>query len=372
MRDNKALGLILTEEHSHSLGALCDTRTTSSIPFGARYRLIDFMLTNMVYAGIWDVGVFTRNKYESLMNHLGNGSDWELSRKHGGLTLLPPFVSDSGTAAYRGEVEALITYKNYITDAYARYVVIADADIVGKVDIDDVISKHSESGANITVVCQKATTKSELGNNATVFSLCGDKVVEVTIGARFKGECQKYMGIMVIEKATLLTYLEELSARNLYSIPRDLLQAGCKLMTINAVEISGCVKIENLDDYYKTSMKLLDYEYRNSIFSAKEPVLTRVRDEVPVRYGADAVVKNSLVADGAVIEGTVENSIIFRKVKVNKGAVVKNCILMEGCQVDINTQLSYVIADRRCYIGGDRIITGLENYPVVLAKESIV
>ena len=375
MRENKAMGIITYGGENRRMGALIDQRTVGSIPFGGRYRLIDFILSSMVHAGIWDVGVITRNKYESLMNHLGNGRDWDLARMTGGLTLLPPFVDNAGASSYRGQLESLSTYRRYIAERAARYVIMASADIVGSVELDELLERHIKTGADITVVYTNVNDSRDINEDSVVFSTDeNDRITDVTIGASFAGSCKRYLGVMAIAKDLLLKLIEELVSHNLFSINRDLLLGQYRRLDIRAFEQNSdsCVKILDLDGYYRTSMRLLDTEFRHSIFNPASPVLTRVRNEVPVKYGLRSYVSNSLLADGCIVEGRVENSVLFRGVKVGKNAVVKNSIIMQDTEIGDGAALSYVIVDRRCQILEGRMLSGFESYPIVISKESVV
>ncbi|MEG1849964.1 MAG: glucose-1-phosphate adenylyltransferase subunit GlgD, partial [Oscillospiraceae bacterium] len=342
MRENKAMGLLLAGGGSAAMGALIDRRTIGSVPFGARYRLIDFILSDMVHAGIWDIGVITRDKYESLMDHLGSGRDWDLSRKDGGLTLLPPFVAQAGSGAYRGELEALFTYRRYIRNVQARFVVLATTDLIGPIDLDAVIEQHAASGADITAVCKRIDDPRDLGEHPLVFTLGeAHRVTDVTVNAPWHGPCDRYLGVMVLKKDRLLELLDELASHNRFQLGRDLLQGGMGQLDIRAFELeSYCVKIQNLETYYRASMSLLDPAIRRTLFYSDTPVLTRVRDEAPTKYGLSSSVKNSLLSDGCIIDGTVESSILFRGVKIGRGAVIQNCILMQGTEVAANAHLS--------------------------------
>lgn len=374
MRENKAMGLILPSGDRPRMGALMDRRTVGAVPFGGRYRLIDFTLSNLVHAGIWDVGVITRNKYESLMDHLGNGRDWDLARKDGGLTLLPPFVSSHGSDAYLGEMQSLLDYRRYIAGQKAKYVILAHADLVGRIDIGAMIDQHIETGADMTVAYQTVTDQNALGENAVAFGFDEkEQVTDVTIGAPWSGPCCRYLGYLILSKDSLLRIINIMASHNRFTISRDLLLGGYSQMKMLGYRVDGyCKKVHDLQSYYQISMELLSPDIRRAVFPADAPVMTRVRDEVPARYAMDGRVKNSLVADGCIIEGEVENCILFRGVKVGKGVKLKNSIIMQNTIIEPEVSLSYVIADRRCYIKEGRILTGFESYPVVIARDSVV
>lgn len=374
MRENRAMGIVLPGHENRMMGALIDGRTIGSIPFGGRYRLIDFALSNMVHAGIWDVGVLTRDRYQSLMDHLGSGRDWDLARKGGGLSLLPPMVASSGSEAYRGEIESLVAYRRYIADTPARYVIMGGADLVCNIDVNQVIEAHVQSDADITVVYDVISDERDLGETSVVFSFdSGQRVVDVTVGAPWSGPCNRSLDLMVMEKERLLSLITELSSHNCYRISRDLLQARHKTLDIRGHLLEGyCVKIQNLESYYRANMQLLDPAIRASLFGGDHPILTRVHDEPPAKYGLSAKVRNSLLADGCIVEGEVENCVLFRGVKIGKGAVVRDSIIMQNTEIGARAQLSYVIADRRCFIKEERVLSGFSSYPVVIGRGSVV
>jgi glucose-1-phosphate adenylyltransferase len=376
VRENKAMGIVLPGGDQPMMGALIDNRTVGAVPFGGRYRLIDFILSSFVHAGIWDVGVITRNKYESLMEHLGSGRDWDLARKGGGLTLLPPLATSDTPCAGFGEIKLLADYRRYITNQPARYVVLAHTDLVGQVQLDHMIEYHAASGADVTVAYSSVNDEDDhtLSENRVVLGVDADgRVIDVSVGAAWQGPCNLWLGILVVSKEKLLSLIGDMNAHSRYSIARDLLQGGVGRLSIGGYRVDGyCRRIHSVLSYYRISMQLLDPALRRTLFDPARPVLTRVRDEVPVKYGLAASVKNSLVADGCTIDGEVENSILFRGAIIKKNAKISNCIIMQQTTVEEDAQLSYVIADRRCYIKQSRLLSGFASYPVVVGQESVV
>lgn len=372
MREKRAMGIILPSGDCSLMGALMDDRTIGSVPFGGRYRLIDFVLSNMLHAGIGDIGVITRDKYRSLMDHLGNGRDWDLARKNGGLALLPPLLTQGFT--YTGEISSLWEHRSFVLASHAQYVVLASADLVGEVDVEAMLDSHLRSGVDITVACQAVSTQDELGENAVLLTLGENgQVLDVTINEQRSGPGSRYLGYLVMEKELLLSHISALCARSRFSVARDLLQGNVRNLSIKAWQVPGyCRHIHSLQSYYNASMALLDAQTRRKVFPAERPVLTRVRDEAPVKYGLNAIVKNSLIADGCTVDGELENCILFRGVSVARGAKLKNCIIMQNSVVDSNAQLTCVVADRRCYIKPDRLLAGYDSYPVVIGKDSVI
>lgn len=374
MSDRRVMGILLHGRENRRMGVLMDNRTIGSIPFGGRYRLIDFMLSSMVNANISDIGVITRDKYASLTDHLGSGRDWDLARKTGGLLLLPPAVGESGLGAYRGELESLFGHRRFLESTSAQYVFLSTTDLVCNIDLSAVVASHISSGAEITVLVQKVECADEWQDDFVSVS-AGDagRIVDITVGAAFTRPCLRYLGAFIISKALLIETMDMLISKSRYTIVRDLLQGCRSLLDMRTYNVEDfCVKITGLKDYFETSMSLLDERVRARLFWPGRPVLTRVRDEAPAFYGLGASVGNSLVADGCQIEGRVENSVLFRNVRVGPNTVIKNCVLMQDTVISAGAELNYVIADRRCFINEGRVMAGFSGYPVAIEKFSVI
>lgn len=367
------LGIVFSNMHDEMLGELTEHRTTGSIPFGGRYRLIDFMLSNMVNSGISDIGIVTKNNYQSLMDHLGSGRDWDLSRKRGGMCILPPF-GHSSTGMYRGRLEALSGVMSYIRHSNAQYVMLSDTDIVANIDLDDVMEQHQKSGADITVVYKCAQFPKDAPKDIAILNLDDSgRVNDVLVNSHSTGKQNIYLNIAIMRKELLEHLAIEGTARNNPSFTGFVLQERSRVLKIMGYEFQGfSSKVINMKDFFKTNMDLLDPAVREQLFFSERPIYTKVRDEVPVKYGLDSVVRNSMIADGCIIDGYVENSIIFRGVKIAKGAVVKNSIIMQSGVVGENAKLDYVVTDKDVFIDSGRILTGFETYPIFIAKGSRV
>lgn len=371
--NKKVLGLIFSNMHDNAITELTMARTMGSVLFGGRYRLIDFPLSNMVNSGIDEVGVITKSNYQSLLDHLGSGSEWDLARKIGGLHLLPPF-SHMQSGMYRGRLEALYGVWDYIKTTAADYVVLSDCDVVTNIDLAKVVDSHIESGADITAVYAKDIVTTEQAEFATIFSIGDDsRVNDVLINPHISGECNISLNMFVLSKEFLKNIVLEAASKSLYSFEHAILQDKVHEYKIIAYRHDGYFsKITSMESFYKANMSLLDTDNRSKLFPENRPIYTKVRDNPPVKYGIGACVKNSLIADGCIIEGTVENCILFRGVKVGKGAVVKNAILMQGTSVGSKCDISYVITDKNVNIGDMRLLTGSQNYPLYLGKGAVI
>lgn len=372
MRDSKAMGVIFSNMHDRLLGEMTINRTTGSLPIGGRYRLIDFALSNMVNAGIQDIGVITKNNYRSLMDHLGSGREWDLSRKIGGLVILPPF-SNSESGIYRGRVEALNGIMPYLNNSKANYVIISDCDTIANIDYKKILNQHIESESDITAV-YKANRMNGSTRDAAAFTLSGDgRIRDIIIDPAESGEYNESMNIYVIKRDMLINLVNEAYSHRKYSFITDVMQQNLNELNIMGYELKGySAKINSVDSYFKANMDMLKREVRQQLFPRSRPIYTKVRDEVPAKYGLNSHVSSSLVADGCIIQGTVENSIIFRGVKIGRGSVIKNSIIMQGSTVGENVSMNYIITDKNVQIRDKRNLSGAESYPVYLPKGVII
>ena len=362
------LGLIFASMHDNTMSELTKQRTMGSIPFGGRYRLIDFPLSNMVNSGISEIGVITKSNYGSLLDHLGSGREWDLARKKGGLHLLPPYSQTGGV--YKGRLDALSNVWSFVGHSSAKYVVLADCDMVTAIDFNPVLNQHMESGADITCIYQRCIYDSEKNHSTTILEFDADnRVKDVLYDPQFKGECNVCLNMFVMSTDFLKKVVTDAASRNLYSLTKDVLQAKKDEFVIKGYEHNGFfTKIDSLQSYYQANKMLLDSSKRNALFTKDLPIYTKVGDNGPVKYGLESDISNSLIADGCIIEGSVENSILFRGVKVAKGAVVKNCILLQGTEIGSKCNIESVITDKNVEISDEKVLTGSESYPLYIGK----
>ena len=374
-----AVGLIFSNIHDTSIPELTRMRTIGSVPFGGRYRLIDFVLSSMVNSGISKIGIVTHNNYQSLLDHLGNGKDWDLARRSGGLKILPPYISAYDNAAankfYTSRLEALMGTMSFLNRCNEDYIIMSDCDVICNIDLSDVIDRHAETGADITFVTKK-TDLVGVGASEQLTLVKADadgNVTEVASG-KYEEDYQLYINIMVMKRQYLLNMVENAISHGHHSFLHDIIMPSVGKAKYMVYEYDGFyAHIGSMAGYFECSMKLLDSDARDRLFGIKNrPVLTKVRNSAPTRYCEGAKVVNSVVAEGCVIEGTVENSIIFRGVKVGKGAVVKNSILFQDTYVCEGAQLNCVIADKNVIIKDGRNLSGHETMPFYIGKKRSV
>lgn len=369
----KMMGIIFSNIYDEHLGEITKDRTSASLPFGGRYRLIDFVLSNMVNSGITNVGVITKSNYQSLMDHLGNGKEWDLDRKIDGLFILPPFGSGQKTV-YRDKLEALLGTMKYLNRSDEEYVLLSDSNIICNIDYKDVLDFHIEEEADITVII----SKEEIRDRTDIKPLCvrtneKNRITDVLVNFDIPGMVKSGMGMYILKREFLLALLKEASSYNLQDFDRDIIQAKHKHLKIMAYDFSGKVfRIDRQGKYFEASMALLDKTVREELFSKNGNIYTKVRDEVPTSYKKGSKVINSFVADGCKIYGTVENCILFRGVTVGKDAKIKNSILMQDTNVGDGVMLDYVICDKDVTITDGKVMMGASRHQVVVPKGKTV
>ena len=365
-------GIIFSYESRNDLKELVDFRSAASVPFGGRYRMVDFALSNLVNAGVTDVGVVLHGRYQSMIDHLGSGKVWDLSRKRGGLRILPPFnyQKEWGVMPFRGKVEALAGVRSYLDEIRQDYVVLMEGDLVVNLPLAEIQAEHVKSGADITVVCGNDSFATADGS---YFEVDQDgRITEVLYNMNTP---RGYRGLEVYILSTKLLkeIVDECYAKDQYSWRRDVLRAKNDSLKLNSYIWSGfAAQVRSVQEYYDRSMQLLDPKIRKDLFTPARPILAKGADKSSTYVGPDGCCVNSMVAEGCRIEGVVENSILFPGVVVEKGAVVRNCVLFKESAVGKNAQLSYIIADKNVVVQENRTLMGHATYPIVVAKGSVV
>ena len=364
------LGILFANTHEGSVPELASKRTMASIPFGGRFRMVDFPLSGMSNSGMSKVGIITRANYQSLLDHIGSARPWDLSRTDGGLTLLAPFGRNTDTGLFRGKLEALYSCISFIRHTDCEYTVLTDCDLVINPDFHHLVDAHIESGADITAVCHTDEYTEEETKDASCFKLGENGRVEaVAINRAMAGRRTMDLNIYVMKTSLLISLVEDLVSHGKYSFSRDVLQEKAGELDIRAYEFDGFYRrICDLDSYYKANMALLDHENLAKLVKSERPVYTKDRADAPARYGFNCSVKNSLIANGCIIEGVVENSILFRGVKVGKGTIVKNAILMQDTVVGKDCCLLNVITDKNVTVNDGQTVTSAESCPLYISK----
>ena len=365
------MGIIFANDAS--LGTLTEKRTMASLPFGGRYRQVDFALSNLTCAGVRHLGIITRHSYQSLMHHIGSGEEWGLELGEGALEFLTPYAQ-SITDNYRGKLESLASAMDFLEYGNEDYVVIIDSAILSNVDLNKVVAAHAASGKDITVVAKagicNGTKKVDLAlklENGEISDIAVDYVAPAGYLAS--------MDIFVLNKKWLIEQVKECVARNLYHMDRNLVMGGWSrgVVSVNVYEHDGIALFnETVDEYYHNTLSLLDKEVRHDLFGANHPVYTKVRDRVPCYYGEEAELDDCLIADGCMLEGKVEDSVLFRQVSIGEEAEVENCIIMNDCVIGKGAKLKYVILDKEVTVTPGAKLYGTKEHPIVIKKGETV
>jgi len=369
------MGLIMTGGKNNRLKELSTIRSISAIPVGGKYRAIDFVLSSMVNSGITNVGVITQYSFRSLMDHLGSGKEWDLDRRYGGLYIFPPLLSEDGSGWYRGTADAMHSNLTYLKRSNEEYVLIAQGNCVYKMIFDEMLQYHFGKDADITIAYREM-----YDFQPDELSLMGQ--IEVDGEGRIRDFQEKplhffsrkgSMGVYIIGKKLLISLLEECEAHGDYDFVKDVIIKKLNTLRIYGYRFEGYWRnISTVQMYYRCNMEMLDPQVQYKLFREKGKVFTKVKDEAPAKYNDEAEVRNSIVADGCIIEGIVENSVLFRGVVVQKGAVVRNSIVMQGSVLEENASLHYSILDKNVTITRGKNLKGESNWPVIVGKNMVV
>ena len=372
---NNVFGLIYTGEGNPKMRELAESRAVAAVPFGGRYRCVDFILSSLVHTGVTSVGIIAQKNYHSLMDHLGSGKEWDLDRKREGLFILPPFMTKESTGVFRGAVDALVSCMGYVRRAPEQYVLLSGSHTVFNTSFDDMIDQHIRTGADITIMYNETIGFDIEDQNKDLRLIMDEsgRVTEMELDPyRPQSSCCS-CEVYLMDKKLLEYLVEEAYSHGTYHFTRDILLRKVNSLKIYGWKYNGFVaRLDSVKRYFEYSMQLLDPEIREELFSQKTPIYTKVKDEVPARYYSNARVVNSMVADGCEIDGYVENSILFRGVKVGKGAVVKNSILLQATKLGEGVQLDHIISDKNTRFNDGRVLTGYSGYPLVIKKNSMI
>ncbi|MBR0082201.1 MAG: glucose-1-phosphate adenylyltransferase subunit GlgD [Clostridia bacterium] len=367
--------LIYTGDTTPLLRELTLSRSVAAVPFGGRYRCIDFVLSNIVNSGIDNVGVIMQKNYHSLMDHLGSGKEWDLNRKHDGMFILPPFMTKDNAGVFRGDIDAIHAVMTYIRRSTQKYVLLTGSHTIFNTTFEDMLKKHVETGADITIMynIDPKFNPEDQNRDLRLIMREDSRVTEMEWNPYRPRTNARSCDAMIMEKKLLEYLIEEAYARGDSDFTRDILQRLCGTLKIYGWRYDGYVaRLDSINTYYKCSMDMLNVNYARDLYNHEHPVVTKVKDQVSAKYGPNSDVSNAMLADGCVIDGAVSDSILFRGVTVAEGAKVTNSILLQGTTVGAGAVLDHVICDKNCVIRPGRSLIGYENFPIVLKKGATV
>lgn len=379
MNNEEALAVIFANSYDALIPEMVSERLMASIPFAGRYRLCDFLISSMVHSGIDNISLIVKKNYHSLMDHLGSGQEFDLARKNGGINIVPPYAQKQ-IKVYEGRVEAIESLKGYLRKCTQKYVIMADANYAFNFDFRELIEAHKNTGADITAMYRKQEVPKVFlrpnGNNDEMyytFDIDDGRIKKIYINDRDMGKVNFGMNIYIMEKEKLIRIVDDAFVHGYSYFTRDLMATNTDSLNIQAYEYTGYAsQITDMKSYFEENMKLLDEDNRAALFKSGNSIYTKIRDDNPTRYINGSKAKNVMVADGCVIEGTVENSILSRGVKIGKNAKVKNCILLQDTVIEDGANLEYVITDKNVRVSRNRSLTGNDSFQVYVAKGQTV
>lgn len=369
------MGIIYTNKDDLSLRELTNQRSVAALPLAGRYRVVDFILSSMVNSGVRNVGVIMQRNYRSLMDHLGSGKEWDLHTRNNGLFLLPPFVTQENGGEYLGVLDALRANFDYLRRSKQRLALLTNSNMVFNMNFEPMIRQHEQTDADITLLYTKVRRDMELSSaskHTHAFLNVGKdgRISDMEVNPNAANYDTMYMNVLLIKRTLLMHLVDGAAAHGEHDINRELIQPAIKSgsLKVYGYEFEGYYRrIETIKSYFRCNMDLLDYNVRQELFK-KSPVFTKTRDDVPAVYREGNNVKNSLVADGCVIEGNVENCVLFRGVHIGRNASVKNAIIMQDSEIEDSVELENVILDKNVTVRAHGRLIGQVQYPIVIGK----
>lgn len=368
-----AAGIIFSSLNSNTLSRLTSDRTVAAIPFACRYRLIDFCLSNMVNANISNINIIANYNYRSLLEHIGSGKDWDLARRAGGINIISPYQTAHSASVdlFSTRMEALKNMKEYIDEFKEEYVVMTDSDYVLNLNFADVIKFHEKSGADITFVTKVVSASYTSKTPKMMISSVGGRITDISMNSSYNEKNPELCLNIFIMKTLRLKKI--ISSANSYSKNSltDFFLSNYKRDNYRTYCYSGYVApVSSFLDYYRYSIELAKNEEarKSLLWQSNLPIYTRVYNSSPTQYKEGAEIENSMIADECVIEGKVINSLIFRGVHVQKGAIVRNCVLFHGTRICKNAEVNCIVTDKDVCITDGVKLSGNENMPFYIQK----
>lgn len=368
------LGIIFANIYDSSLGQLTNKRTMASLPFGGRYRHIDFPLSNMANSGINHIGIITKYNYQSLINHVGSGLEWDLTLGQGNLEFLTPFsMGHSGT--YRGKLEAVNSAMKFLEQQNEEYVILSDSNVLCSIDYTKVLEEHIASDRDVTVVVKDGIADGKKKLDLALKTDAKGEITEMAVDY-VAAPCYKAsMGIYIMKRTALMEAAKESTSRNRYRLERDFILRSFDegKITMNVYEFSNVAMfMESVREYYQNNLALLDPIVRRSLFRNEASVYTSVRHEVPAYFGQQAKVDGSIIGDGCTIEGSVDKSVLFRCVKVARGAELKQCVAMQDCVIGEGAHIECAVLDKGVVVRPGAMLVGTYEHPIIISKGETV
>lgn len=365
----KAIGIILAGGNNHRMRELSQKRAISAMPIAGGYRSIDFALSNMSNSHIQKVAVFTQYNARSLNEHLSSSKWWDFGRKQGGLSVFTPTVTAENSNWYRGTADAIWQNLSFLKDSHEPYVVITSGDCVYKMDYNKVLEYHIEKKADITVVCKDMPAGVNVERYGILKMNEDSRIEEFEEKPLVAKSNTISCGIYVIRRRLLIELIEKAALEDRADFVKDILIRYKNLKRIYGYKMKEYWRnIASVEDYFGTNMDFLKPEIRNYFFKEYPDVYSKVDDLPPAKYNVGVSVKNSLIASGTIINGTVEDSVVFKKAFIGNNCYIKNCIILNDVYIGDNTHIENCIVESHDTIRANSYYKGEDGIQVVVEK----
>lgn len=367
---NNCLGIINLDENESRMGELVRYRTLAAVPLSARYRIIDFILSNMANSGIESIGIFTENKSRSLINHLTNGRPWDLHRKRDGLRVF-------NFGDYHPNIDDVHNFSEnieFIEQSRKEYVLISPSYMICNIDFNDALRYHIKSKNNVTMIYKNICKADKGFFGCEILNIDDDNKV-VSIGENIGREknAKISMEMYIMRTDLFIDIIHECIRSGIHKKIKGYISANLKQLKVGAFEFDGYLScINSIKAYFDTNLDILNQNINKELFYNNNPIYTKSQDEPPTLYTDVSLVSNSIVANGSHIDGEVKNCIIGRHVKIEKGASIENCIIMQNSVIKSNVILSNVIADKGTIVNANKVVKGTEEFPVTIQIRKII
>ncbi|WP_446898089.1 glucose-1-phosphate adenylyltransferase subunit GlgD [Clostridium sp. LBM24168] len=361
------MGIINLDENEDNIRELTRNRPLASVPIGGRYRVIDFILSNMTNSGIENIGIFTKMESRSLIDHISNGRPWDLNRKIEGLRVFN-FTDRNPNF---DDIYNFSKNMSYFRKSKEEYVIIAPSYMVCNIDLEKAMKFHMESKNDITIIYKEVTNADINFIHCETLNI-NDKAEVVSVGRNIgiNKKANICMEMYMMSKNIFMDIVNECISIGSYRKLKQHIYSCLDNLNVGTFKFEGYLScINSIKAYYRTSMELLKHNVMKELFSNDRPIYTKTNDEVPSKYSQWSDVKNSIVGNGCFIEGKVENSIISRRVTISRNAVLENCIVLQNCSIGKNVKLEYVILDKNSSIKDGRQLKGDEDMPIVIENQ---
>jgi len=366
----RAVGIILAGGRSNRMKELSRKRAVCAMPVAGSFRGIDFALSNMEHSRVQKVAILTQFNSRSLNEHLSSSKWWDFGRKQGGMFLFTPSFTNENSNWYRGTADAIAQNISFLKNAHEPYVVIASGDCVYKMDYNDVLEYHVAKRADITVVCRDMPGEASVDRYGTIGMDDDGRITNFVEKPLVATSSIISCGIYVIRRRMLIELLEKCAEEGRFDFVQDILIRYKDIKRIYGYKHDGYwSNIASVEDYFQTNMDFLKPEVRHFFFKEYPEVHTKVADLPPAKYNVGVNVRNSLLSSGCIVNGTIEDSVLFHKVYVGNNCVIRNSLILNDVYIGDNTYIENCIVESDSTIQSNSYYKGENGIRIIVEEK---